>query len=86
MPSEEPTMTDGAAMERLEAIKADSYKLSATAFAQNYNDLVQINTLLVMEVLRLREKCDKLVHEVMRASWMQRTGNSSGDLSFVGRK
>ncbi len=85
MPSEEPTMTDGAAMERLEAIKADCYKLTAAQFARNYDDLIQINTLLVMEVLRLRQKCDQLVVEVFKATWNKPSG-TTGDVSLVGRR
>lgn len=84
LPSEGPTMTNGAAMERLEAIKADCYKLTAAQFARNYDDLIQINTLLVMEVLNLRQKCDQLVLEIFKATWNPKSG--TGDYALAGNR
>jgi hypothetical protein len=84
MPSEGATMTVGPAMERLETIKADAYKLTATQFARNYDDLLQINTMLVMEVLQLRQKCDQLVIELFKTTWNTKTG--SGDYALAGNR
>lgn len=84
MPSEGPTMTSGPAMERLETIKADAYKLTATQFARNYDDLIQINTMLVMEVLQLREKCDQLMLEIFKTTWTPNTGH--GDFAMAGNR